>query len=114
VKATAVKATGVKPAALQPKGRKAVTPLPKTAAKETQSGILAATQTVSRTGGASVLVLTALALAIACFGVAAIPARSIRSPALSYVVAGRHVHMTVLGIAFLATAVFALLLAKGP
>jgi hypothetical protein len=92
-----------------------VEPLPQVPARDARGGVLAATHTApdSETG-VSLLVLATLGLAIACFGVAALPAASARPGALSYFVATRHVHLAALGLAFLAAAGFALLLARGP
>jgi hypothetical protein len=70
------------------------------------------------TGGAldvgSLLIVTSLALAIACFAIAVIPARAVRWRPAAVFVSERHVDLTVLGFALFMAAALTLFWTRGP
>jgi hypothetical protein len=63
---------------------------------------------------ASLLVVLALSVAIACFAVAAMPASSVKWRPAAIFVSERQVELTVIGAALLLATAFTLVLTKGP
>jgi hypothetical protein len=63
---------------------------------------------------ASLLVVLALSLAIACFAVAAVPANSVKWRTAAIFVSERQVDLAVIGLALLLATAFTLVLTKGP
>jgi hypothetical protein len=92
-----------------------VVTVPKPVAKSPPSGVLGTVVTDSRgsNGYGLLLIETLLALAICCFGIAAIPVAHLRWRPIASFVAHRHVEMTLFGVVFLAVAGFGLLLRSG-
>ena len=63
---------------------------------------------------ASLLVVLALSVAIACFAAAAVPASSVRWRPAAIFVSERQVELTVIGLALLLATAFTLVVTKGP
>jgi hypothetical protein len=90
------------PAKPKPAPKKAAPP--KLVAKQPQSGVLGAAATTSKDSH-RLLIEAMLCLAIGFFAVGAIPSASLRWRPLASLVAQRHLEMTVLGTAFLLSAI---------
>jgi hypothetical protein len=90
--------------------RKARTPIPNVmAARAAQSGVLGAQSTITLLGGesfdlAALLIVAALSLAIACFGIAAVPAAFVPWRPAAWFVASERLPITFVGLAILAAA----------
>jgi len=63
---------------------------------------------------ASLLVVLALSVAIACFAAAAVPASSVRWRPAAIFVSERQIELTVIGVALLLATAFTLVVTKGP
>jgi hypothetical protein len=63
---------------------------------------------------ASLLVVLALSVAIACFAAAAVPANSVRWRPAAIFVSERQIELTVIGVALLLATAFTLVVTKGP
>jgi len=63
---------------------------------------------------ASLLVVLALSVAIACFAAAAVPATSVRWRPAAIFVSERQIELTVIGVALLLATAFTLVVTKGP
>jgi hypothetical protein len=87
--------------------RKRTAPRPQLATtRAAQGGVLGAQSAVTLSAGGSLdltalLIMTALSLAIVCFGIAAVPAAYVPWRPAAWFVANEHLQMTIVGLGFL-------------